>query len=315
MDKHTLYTFFSGNTTEAESLQVLAWMEESEDNKKELFCERRLFDAIMLSKDDCLTASPTGKTRQLRSYLPAFLQIAAVFAIAMVLSYFLFHHPAATDSQIAMNTISVPAGQRVNLTLSDGTNVWLNARTTFRYPASFKTEENRNVYIDGEAYFDVSPDKEHPFIVNTGTYKVNVLGTSFNVSAYSDSNLFETALMEGSVKIESTTNANQHLVLKPEQKASVENGQFSVSPITDYDIYRWKEGLICFKDESFDHIIRELEKTFGITIIVHNENVLQYVYTGKFRQSDGIDHALRVLRISIAFDFTRDEEKNIIYIH
>lgn len=315
MDKNTLYHFFAGNTTDAETLRVLAWMEESEENKKELFRERHLFDAIMLSHDDCVTGSPTGKVRQLKTYLPAFFRTAAVFAAAVILSYIFFHHPAATDTQIAMNTVSVPAGQRVNLTLSDGTNVWLNARTTFRYPGSFRTDGNREVYIDGEAYFDVSHDKEHPFVVNAGTYKVNVLGTSFNVSAYSDSELFETALMEGSVEIKSATDTNLHIALQPEQKVSVENGELAVSPITDYDIYRWKEGLICFKNDSFDHIVRELEKTFGTTIVVHNENVLQYVYTGKFRQSDGISHALRVLRLSIAFDFARDEEKNIIYIN
>lgn len=313
MDKNTLYKFFAGKSSDAETYSVLAWMNEAEENQKELFRERRLFDAIMLAKDDRLAGSPSGKIRRLKSHLPAFFRIAAVFAAAVVLSYFFFHQPAATDTR--MNTISVPAGQRVNLTLSDGTNIWLNARSTFRYPAHFSAGKNREVFIDGEAYFDVSRDEQHPFVVNAGTYQVNVLGTCFNVLAYSDKGVFETALMKGRVEVKSATDADLHITLQPEQKLSVEQGQPVVSPIIDYDAYRWKEGLICFKNESFDHIVSELEKTFGITIVVKNEKVLRYVYTGKFRQSDGINHALRVLQLSISFNFTRDDDKDIIYIH
>ena len=99
-----------------------------------------------------------------------------------------------------MQTITVPAGQRINITLVDGTNVWLNARTSLSYPVKFG-KNNRQVVLDGEAYFDVTKDKSKPFIVQTDNYNVEVLGTQFDVNAYSETGEFETTLMSGSLKV------------------------------------------------------------------------------------------------------------------
>ena len=101
---------------------------------------------------------------------------------------------------LAMQTITVPAGQRVNLDLPDGSNVWLNAGTTMQYPVSFMTDK-REVILDGEAYFEVAHNEKSPFVVHTSTLDVEVLGTKFNVEAYSARKIFETSLMEGRVKV------------------------------------------------------------------------------------------------------------------
>ena len=95
------------------------------------------------------------------------------------------------QTPIALQTITVPAGQRINITLADGTNVWLNARTTIQYPITFN-EKERLVKLDGEAYFDVTKDKSKPFIVQTNNYNVEVLGTKFDVDSYSETEIFET---------------------------------------------------------------------------------------------------------------------------
>ena len=107
-----------------------------------------------------------------------------------------------------MQTITVPAGQRINITLVDGTNVWLNARTSLSYPVKFG-KNNRQVVLDGEAYFDVTKDKSKPFIVQTDNYNVEVLGTKFDVNAYSETGEFETTLMSGSVKVASASDSKQ----------------------------------------------------------------------------------------------------------
>ena len=104
-----------------------------------------------------------------------------------------------------MYTVSVPAGQRTHLTLPDGTTVWLNARTTLSYPTSFNSNE-RTVFLQGEAYFEVSKNRHKPFIVQTQQYNIEVLGTKFDVEAYPDSKNFETTLMQGSVKVSSPQN-------------------------------------------------------------------------------------------------------------
>ncbi len=214
---------------------------------------------------------------------------------------------------MATNTISVPAGQRINMTLTDGTNVWLNARTSLTYPVKF-SKKNRQVILDGEAYFEVAKDKTKPFIVQTNKYNVEVLGTKFDVNAYSETGEFETTLMSGSVRVASTSDPAQKLTLKPNNKVYLQDGELHVSVVDDFNPYRWKEGLICFKNESFTSIMKDFEKYYGLTIQVRNKEVLKYVYTGKFRQTDGIDYALRVLQKDIKFSYQRDDENQIIYI-
>jgi len=105
------------------------------------------------------------------------------------------------------------------------------------------------------------------------------------------------------------------LTLKPDSKACLQkDGRLEVVPVDDYNPYRWKEGLICFRNESFLSIMNDLEKYFGVSIVVENKNVLKYYFTGKFRQADGIDYALRVLQRDIRFRYERDDENQIIYI-
>ena len=201
-----------------------------------------------------------------------------------------------------------------NITLSDGTNVWLNARTKIVYPAVFD-KSVRQVAVDGEAYFDVAKDKKRPFIVETGKCNMEVLGTKFNVEGYSDKDDFEVTLMEGSVRVASRIGLGDTLMLKPDSKACLQkDGRLKVIPVDDYNPYRWKEGLICFRNESFLSIMNDLEKYFGVSIVVENKNVLKYYFTGKFRQADGIDYALRVLQRDIRFKYERDDENQIIYI-
>lgn len=217
------------------------------------------------------------------------------------------------ETPVALQTISVPAGQRINITLADGTNVWLNARTTIQYPVSFNAKE-RLVKLDGEAYFDVAKDKDKPFIVQTNKYNVEVLGTKFDVDSYSETEIFETTLMEGNVKISSLTDAAENLLLTPHNKAYLYNGKLRIKPVDDYSPYRWREGLICFKNETFASIMKDFEKYYGINIYITNQQVQKYLYTGKFRQTDGVDYALRVLQKDIKFTYERDDENHIIYI-
>ena len=217
------------------------------------------------------------------------------------------------QAPIALQTITVPAGQRINITLPDGTDVWLNARTTIQYPVSFNTDQ-RLVKLDGEAYFEVARDEKKPFTVQTDKFNVEVLGTKFDVESYSDTESFETALMEGSVKISSLTDANESLMLTPNNKAYLHGGKLRVMPVDDYNPYRWREGLICFKSETFASIMKEFEKYYGINIHITNLQVQKYLYTGKFRQTDGVDYALRVLQKDIKFAYERDEDNHIIYI-
>lgn len=226
---------------------------------------------------------------------------------------FIYEQEQLSHTPVALQTIRVPAGQRINLTLPDGTNVWLNARTSLQYPITFNTKE-RLVKLDGQAYFDVSKNKKKPFIVQTNKHKVEALGTRFDIDSYSDSEGFETLLMEGSVKISTLTESGESLILLPHNKAYLQNGKLQVVAVNDSTPYRWKEGLICFKEATFASIMKEFKKHYGINIYIKNKQVQKYFYTGKFRQVDGIDYALRVLQKDIHFTYRRNDDSHIIYI-
>ena len=313
MNKDILYKFFEGNASFEEEAAVKQWMEESAENRLAFLKERKLFDAMLLLGNEEIIKN--GKKRfsiNLSSLRTELIKIAAVVAITLGGSYF-YYQSSLEKELMAMQTITVPAGQRINITLVDGTNVWLNARTSLSYPVKFG-KNNRQVVLDGEAYFDVTKDKSKPFIVQTDNYNVEVLGTQFDVNAYSETGEFETTLMSGSVKVASASDTKKKITLKPNNKVFLQDGKLHVTAVDDYNPYRWKEGLICFKNETFTSIMKDFEKYYGLTIQVKNKNVFKYVYTGKFRQTDGIDYALRVLQKDIKFTYQRDDENQIIYI-
>ena len=248
-----------------------------------------------------------------RRIIPEWLKIAAAVIVTLTVSWLAFHTKLPEEMPLVMNTIHVPAGQTVNLTLADGTNVWLNARTTLKYPGVF-TGNRREIILDGEGFFDVAHHHEKPFVVHAGKYDILALGTQFDVESYSQSDDFSTALLDGSVRITSATDTSQVITLLPNTIARLHEGQLVSGTITDFNHYRWCEGLISFKDMPFTDLMAKFEKCYGIKIVLQNNRVKDYAPTGKFRQSDGIDYALRVLQRNFRFNFERDEENYVIYI-
>lgn len=313
MEKELLHKFFAGTATLEEKEAIMHWMESDPGNKQFLLKERKLYNAVLLYGEDKQVQQQAGRQQYfLRRGIARFLRVAAMIVVAFGLGY--FWQSEKTEGPIAMQTISVPAGQCVNVTLPDGSNIWLNAQTTIQYPVSFN-KENRQVKLDGEAYFNVAKDSKRPFIVNTKECSVEVLGTKFNIDAYSSRDKFETVLMEGSVKVSMLDDPTQAVSLKPNNKVYRSNGKLLTQKVSNYERYRWKEGLICFVDEPFKVVMEDFEKFYGLTIVVNNQKVTQYLYTGKFKQTDGVDYALSLLQKNIHFTYQRDRENHIVYIN
>jgi len=170
------------------------------------------------------------------------------------------------------------------------------------------------VKLTGEAYFEVKHDKSNPFIVQTKKCNIKVLGTKFNVEAYEDSDDFCTSLMQGSIDVYDNSNPSSHTILKPDYQVSIVDGHLKTEAIHDYDMFRWREGLICFRNVTFEQLMMRFEKCYGIRILILNSRVKNYVCSGKFRISDGIDNALRILQKDARYKFERDEDNTIIYI-
>lgn len=313
MEKELLHKFFAGTATLEEKEAIMDWMESDPDNKQFFLKERMLYNAVLLHGEDKQVQLHASRQQSfLRRGIARFLRVAAMIVVAFGLGY--FWQSERTEEPVAMQTISVPAGQCVNVTLPDGSNIWLNAQTTIQYPVSFN-KENRQVKLDGEAYFDIAKDSKRPFIVNTKECSVEVLGTKFNIDAYYSRDKFETVLMEGSVKVSMLNDPTQAVSLKPNNKVYRSNGKLLIQKVSNYERYRWKEGLICFVDEPFKVVMEDFEKFYGLTIVVNNQKVTQYLYTGKFKQTDGIDYALSLLQKNIHFTYQRDRDNHIVYIN
>lgn len=318
MQKETLYKYFEGIASPEEEAAVYRWLDASSENEEELLKEREFFDAMILagSADEKAAgeklALNVNKGPFIRPWMREVLKVAAVVAVTVACGLY-FYVSEKKELLAAMNTITVPAGQRVNLTLSDGTTVWLNARSEMVYPAVFSGAK-REVKLDGEGYFEVKHDKESPFVVHTRKCDIEVLGTKFNVEAYSDSEEFSTSLMEGSVKVTDNSAVSTSVLLKPDQEVHMKDGRLLVSFIDDYDHFRWRDGLVCFDNIAFNELMKRFEKCYGISIVVENKKLEEYSCSGKFRISDGLDNALRILQRNAKYTFERNDDNTIVYI-
>lgn len=307
--KQLIYRFFEGNTSEIEEQKIKDWMESSEKNRRQFMQERILFDALLFSKgEDIILNRSVSQNNTTRFWK---ITTAAAIALLMIISTFFVVERYTNNVNTAENIINVPPGQYVGISLDDSTHVWLNGNTQFTFPAKFK-RKSRTVILDGEAYFDVTTDKKRPFIVKTLYGDIKVTGTTFNVEAYSRYKSFETSLFEGGVEL--YQNDKQVATLKPNEKVTLKNNQLLVSKIEDTTPYQWRNGLIAFTDKTLAEIAQTLGKYFDIDIVILNETLPTTTYTGKFRQSDGIDYALRVLQKKINFQYQKDNDKNKIYI-
>ena len=311
-NKEVLHKFFKGITTYQEEVEIRNWIEESKENETAFFQERLLYDSILLQKD--VKENKASKTKPLKiGFWYSFFRVAAIFLFLTSAGLLINKYIEDQNASHHLHTVIVPPGQRINLILADNSSIWLNANTTFKYPSQF-SKKQREVYLDGEAYFDVSSDEKHPFIVNTTQGGVKVTGTTFNVLAYSKYGKFETSLFEGAVGVYLKNNEEEIVNIKPTQKTVYKNGNLEVSDINDYEEFLWRRGLIAFNNKQLKEILSVLEQYFNTEIKIDTDQLSDNTYTGKFRQSDGIDYALRVLQKSINFNYERDNEQQIIYI-
>ncbi len=309
MEKDVLYKYFSRQLSIEERKKVQEWADESEENLNEFMSERAMFDAMMLHIDENDIRENRNVAVKVKHIFVQAMKVAAIVAVTLCLSH--IYNVATFEENVPMYELKVPAGQQLNITLVDGSKVWLNSMTTLRYPAIF-TGGERRIEIDGEGYFEVAKDEEKPFRVQTSKGIVEVLGTEFNVDAYSQCKVFTTALISGKVKIKSGENS---YYLNPDQIACCnEDGTMSISQITDYDHFRWKEGIISLHNESFKQIMKKFERFYGVKIEMERKGLDDFVYTGKFYQADGVRYALKLLQHDINFEFESDYENNIIHI-
>lgn len=220
---------------------------------------------------------------------------------------------AIEEANLSYEEFTAPPGQRALVKLQDGTTVWLNARTTLRYPNRFSRTERR-VELDGEAFFDVTKNENSPFIVSTEKLDIKVTGTEFNVFAYHGQDEFNASLMEGSIRIYNKKDEANGMDLYPFERAVLIDRRLEKRQFKQMDFLLWKDGIYAFDDMSFGEIVKKLELYYDVTIEVQNNRLEKYRFNGKFRQRDGVESVLKTMRNIQHFTYLKDDEQNVITI-
>lgn len=322
--------------TEDELHLLVSWIHESEVNRQHFFELKDLFDTRRIKlkmKDDEVQRSwqrmygkivagegfeplvaPGWRTTFFRSAL----RYAAIVLLAVGLGFGIarFSQKEKPAEEVAYNQVVVEKGGRANtVILSDGTRVVLNASTVLKYPTVFNAER-REVYLEGEGYFEVAKNAAKPFVVKLKKQDVTVLGTRFNIAAYSNDSYTVTTLLSGRVALDTYNDSGEvisHLFLQPNQQARTDNSTGSVY-LSELDAAlskAWTSGEYKFKDERLESIVRRLENYYNVKIHIANDSLKNILYTGTFTLDQNIRDVLRLINYEGQFTY-RIKGKEIV---
>ncbi len=265
-----------------------------------------------------------------------FLRVAALFLLMFtaggVFSFLMFNKPEQAPV-VSYNEIKAPLGARSEVLLPDGSKVWLNAGSKITYPDVFN-KKNRDILLEGEAYFIVAKNAQLPFNVKTADLNIVALGTEFNVKAYGDEDFVETTLIEGSVSIwqsQLKQKKSEAISLKPRQKALYikEDSELTVqdmvviretkpevlkmkkgtvyvaAEVNPEPIVSWKENKLIFKSEEFGNILTKLERKYDVTFSYKSENIRHFRFTGTL-EDETLTQVLDVIKLSAPIEYELD---------
>lgn len=310
-DKEQLISrFLNGVCNSKERIQLLEWINQSEENKNHYLSIKDTWDASLnrldstdkellnFYKNQAGRNSNSQKSLQLWRWSAG---LAAILAIGLVFKI-LFNQPISTVSNLV--TYSVPLGSKSQLILADGTVVDLNSGSTLQYSDGFNSEF-REVTLSGEAYFDVSSDESNPFIVKTTDFNITVTGTQFNVCSYSSDDFSSASLLEGKITLSASNieplelNAGEKIELNREAKTLC---YVSLDPEAEI---AWKKEEFVFNKITFPNLVKKLERWFDVKINYDNNEMDSLSYTGNFKNQETIWQVLDALKLTTPIDYKR----------
>lgn len=210
----------------------------------------------------------------------------------------------------AIKTVSTPRGGTYQVVLPDGTRVWLNSASSITFSTAPDPSGLRKVSLLGEAYFEVSEDQKHPFVVSSKNQTVQVLGTQFNINSYEDEASVKTTLITGSVKITNLQSGVSNL-LKPQQQAKIVGSDLQVKQVETEGITAWKDGYFRFVNEDMKSIMRQIARWYDVEII--NETELpNETFNGRISRYKNINQVLKILQAANSVQFKLQERRVII---
>lgn len=320
MTDELLFRYFSNEASAEEVAQIEQWLDEDPARQSEFDSAHYLFNAMILHSDELSKMTTPGalektsRKSKVRRLVYRYAAAAAAVVIAGLSGVFVEREINYNKMTAQTNVLEVPAGQRMSVTLSDGTQVQLNGNSRIEYPVIFSRKQ-RNVKLSGEAFFEVKHDERHPFIVETFASKVEVLGTRFNVCADEASEYFSTALVDGKVKVTTNDETAEQVVLAPDEMVRFVNNHLVVTKVDAENLISWTEGYVNLADTDFESLMRRFENVYGVKIVIERETMPEIGYkSGKIRVSEGVNFALKLLQHECKFTYTENYETNTITI-
>lgn len=291
INEHTLLSYYSGTLSADQKQEVEAWLQDSEENRKIARDVQYIYMATdtlnTINEVDSVKALAEVKNRlqkpQKVNFLVWFQRIAAILLLPLLVSTIYF---ATEEDPIEYVEVKTNPGMVATLNLPDGSKVWLNSGSYLKHPQKF-TGDTRTVELNGEAYFSVQQDQSKKFIVNTPfDLKAEVLGTEFNIEAYKKNNQVTTSLVSGSVKLSflNKENNEESFLMKPDDEVTYNIKTRRINTNASYlpTQTAWKDGLVIFRNTSFEEALKILSKRFNTDFIVKNDLLYENSFTGTF---------------------------------
>ncbi len=307
MDKKTAYKiiqgFWDGVFHSRYRYAIKKWLISDQDETLKDYSIRRIWDETSGEADASTAQSletfrinrrkkQTHKVFMFRN----FLRYAAIFLLPLVTGLGVWNY-ASNHFYVSSEMMEcyVPNGHVRTIILSDGTEVRINSGTSLLYPRKFG-RENRKIYLTGEAYFKVTKDASHPFIVRAGNLNIQVLGTHFNVKAYSDQGFITTTLEEGAVKLYGSDRNTCMVFLHPNEQAlfNCRTGNIAVNKVESEKYSSWTVGDLNFEQQPMNDILQTLEHHFDVHFVVDHTIDMNKEYTMNFKSYETLDDVLRI---------------------
>jgi len=344
-----LLAYIRGTISESDKIKVEQWIKENPQNEKTARQVARLYHAQRTKerteKRNAAAAFKKQQQKQLqrkhRFYLRKALTAAAVIALLVSLAFNTFLYKKQPLPETQYITIQTNAGMRTNLNLPDGTLVHLNSASKLTYPIPYDTKE-RKVILEGEGYFDVTSNPDHPFIVSVADdrMRVKVLGTRFNVNAYPHGNEIYTTLVEGAITLQftdySATVTEQHLEdssaeavydllakrviineqkLIPTEKATynIPSGKVTIREVVTANEYAWKDGKLIFKDTPMPEVLNRLSNYYNVKFEIKDPVIESYPFTGTFDNKQlfqVLDYFKLISKINFTIHSSSEDDSN-----
>jgi transmembrane sensor len=309
----------SGNATTDEIKQLEEWRNLSEENqviytgsskvweKSEPVINPNTIQKDKLRVESAYNSFLAGKVKKI-SRLSFIYKIAAILALPLTfaISWYFFEYQGDANSPSGqICSITSPKGHVSKCILPDGTAVWVNTGSTIEYNTALFDKENREIILNGEAYFEVTSNKDRPFKVITKYADVNVTGTAFNVIAYPEDDIFETVLAEGNVHLEFKAGRCNPFYMKPGQRVilNVPDNKLDVESVEAELFTSWRNGELIFKDATLNDLVKELERIYDIRFHMKPSSLGQLRFRGMFSYDNNLILALEKIKITSGVDY------------